>query len=43
VANEVLDEEAAADAHFAKILQSQREFSETYDYWKRKAYLPRDF
>ena len=43
VANEVLDEEAAADAQFAKILQSQREFSETYDYWKRKAYLPRDF
>ena len=43
VANEVLDEEAAKDAHFARILSSQREFSATYAYWKRKAYLPRDF
>ena len=43
VAIEVLDEEAAADAHFARILESQRAFSETYSYWKRKAYLPRDF
>lgn len=39
----VLDEEAAKDEHFARILQSQREFSETYGYWKRKGYLPRDF
>ncbi len=36
-------EEAAKDAHFARILQSQRKFSETYRYWKRKAYLPRNF
>ena len=43
VAVEVLDEEAAGDEHFARILQSQRTFSETYGYWKRKAYLPRDF
>ena len=43
VANEVLDEEAAGDANFAKILASQREFSATYSYWKRTAYLPRDF
>jgi len=43
VAQEVLDEEAAGDAHFARILSSQREFSETYAYWKRKGYLPRDF
>lgn len=43
VANEVLDEEASRDEHFAKILASQREFSATYAYWKRKAYLPRDF
>lgn len=43
VANEVLDEEAGKDAHFAKILASQREFSATYSYWKRTAYLPGDF
>lgn len=43
VSNEVLDEEAAKDEHFAKILTSQREFLATYAYWKRKAYLPRDF
>jgi TRAP-type mannitol/chloroaromatic compound transport system substrate-binding protein len=43
VSNEVLDEEAAKDEHFARILASQRSFSETYGYWKRKAYLPRDF
>ena len=43
VATEVLDEEAAKDGHFARILESQRAFSETYGYWKRKGYLPRDF
>lgn len=43
VANEVLDEEAANDEHFARILASQRAFSANYAYWKRKAYLPRDF
>jgi TRAP-type mannitol/chloroaromatic compound transport system substrate-binding protein len=43
VSIEVLDEEAAKDADFARILRSQRQFSETYNYWKRKAYLPRDF
>ena len=43
VAVEVLDEEAANDPHFARILESQRAFSETYGYWKRKGYLPRDF
>ena len=41
--NEVLDEEAANDEHFAKILKSQREFSEVYRYWKTKGYLPRSF
>ena len=39
----VLNEEAEKDEHFARILQSQREFSETYNYWKTKGYLPRDF
>lgn len=43
VSIEVLDEEAARDEHFARILASQREFSANYGYWKRKAYLPRDF
>jgi TRAP-type mannitol/chloroaromatic compound transport system substrate-binding protein len=43
VAYEVLDEEAANDEHFARILESQRRFSETYAYWKQKGYLPRDF
>jgi TRAP-type mannitol/chloroaromatic compound transport system substrate-binding protein len=43
VAEEVLEEEAAANAEFARILQSQREFREIYAVWKRLAYLPRDF
>jgi TRAP-type mannitol/chloroaromatic compound transport system substrate-binding protein len=43
VAVDVLDEEAANDEHFRKILESQRAFSESYGYWKRKGYLPRDF
>ena len=43
VTQEVLDEEAAKDEHFAKILASQRAFSETYGYWKRKGFLPRNF
>ena len=40
---EVLAEEAAADEHFARILASQRAFSESYGHWKRMGYLPRDF
>jgi TRAP-type mannitol/chloroaromatic compound transport system substrate-binding protein len=43
ITTKVLDEEAGADPDFARILQSQREFSERYAYWKRLAYLPRDF
>jgi len=43
VTREVLDEEAAKDVDFAKILQSQREFSATYRYWKIRGYLPRSF
>jgi TRAP-type mannitol/chloroaromatic compound transport system substrate-binding protein len=43
VAEEVLDEEASKDEQFAKILASQREFSETFGYWKRMGFLPRDF
>jgi TRAP-type mannitol/chloroaromatic compound transport system substrate-binding protein len=43
VTQQVLDEEAAKDEQFAKILKSQREFSATYRFWKTKGYLPRSF
>ena len=43
ITREVLAEEAAADADFARILESQQEFREAYAYWKSRAYLPRDF
>ena len=43
VTHDVLDEEAAKDEDFAQILQSQREFSETYRHWKVLGYLPRSF
>jgi TRAP-type mannitol/chloroaromatic compound transport system substrate-binding protein len=43
ITQEVLDEEAGKDEHFAKILKSQREFSALYRYWKTKGYLPRSF
>lgn len=43
ITQQVLDEEAARDEHFATILKSQREFSEIYRYWKTKGYLPRSF
>ncbi len=43
VAAEVIAEEAAKDASFAKILASQRKFRADYAHWKSRAYLPRDF
>lgn len=43
VAMAVLDEEAAKDPMFAKILAAQRRFRATYAHWKQRAYLPRDF
>ncbi|MEM7003732.1 MAG: TRAP transporter substrate-binding protein [Pseudomonadota bacterium] len=43
VAAEVIAEEAANDADFAEILESQRKFRETYSHWKSRAYLPRNF
>jgi len=43
VTQQVLDEEASMDEQFAKILESQREFSATYRYWKTRGYLPRSF
>lgn len=39
----LLDEEAAKDEKFARILASQRQFEGEYRHWKRLAYLPRDF
>lgn len=43
VTTQVLEEQAAQDEMFAKILESQKEFRKTYDLWKRYGYLPRDF
>jgi TRAP-type mannitol/chloroaromatic compound transport system substrate-binding protein len=43
VTEEVMEEEAAADAKFARVLASQRAFRESYQVWKELAYLPRDF
>ena len=43
VARDVIEEEAARDEDFARILASQREFRDTYAHWKSRAYLPRDF
>ena len=43
VANQVIEEEAANDPMFEKILASQRAFRTNYAEWKSRAYLPRDF
>ena len=43
VTETVLDEEAAKDEWFARILTAQRAFRSQYRYWKERAYLPRDF
>lgn len=43
VTESVLDEEAAADPWFAKILEAQRRFRAEHRLWKERAYLPRDF
>ena len=40
---EVLEEEAAADEYFARVLESQRAFRGDHNYWKVFGYLPRDF
>lgn len=39
----VMAEEAAKDAHFARIYESQKAFKADYSHWKSRAYLPRDF
>ena len=41
--DEVLDEEAAADADFKAVLDSQRAYQRTYQHWRRLAYLSKDF
>ncbi|OEY66179.1 TRAP transporter substrate-binding protein [Marinobacter sp. X15-166B] len=43
VTNEVLDEMAASDPMFSRVLTSQREFMKHHAIWKGKGYLPRDF
>lgn len=43
VTGQVLAEEAANDADFARVYESQQAFSENYRYWKELGYLPRDF
>ena len=40
---QVLEDNAAADPMFRKILASQRRFLDEYALWKQLAYLPRDF
>ena len=41
--DEVLEEEAAADEDFARVLASQRAFHDMYRKWYRLAYISRDF
>ena len=41
--NEILDEEAAENADFDRILSSQRDYQAAYKEWRRLAYLPKDF
>jgi len=42
VSREVLEEEAANDADFKRVYESQREFQEAYKVWDKRAYLPAD-
>ncbi len=43
VTAEVMAEEAAKDADFKRVWESQQEFSKQYQVWKNWGYLPRDF
>ena len=38
--HEALAEEAAADADFKRVLESQQAFQKTYAIWDERAYLP---
>ncbi|MDO6461887.1 TRAP transporter substrate-binding protein [Granulosicoccaceae sp. 1_MG-2023] len=42
VTQEVLEEEAAKDADFKRVYESQQSFMETYKVWDERAYLPAD-
>ncbi|WP_192036039.1 TRAP transporter substrate-binding protein [Halomonas sp. YLGW01] len=42
VSEEVLEEEAANDADFKRVYESQREFQKDYTVWDSRAYLPAD-
>ena len=41
--DEVLNEQAAADADFEAVIASQREYQRSYQKWRRLAYLSKDF
>jgi len=43
ITNAVMEEEAAKDAWFKKIFESQKAFRDNYALWKEFGYLPRDF
>jgi TRAP-type mannitol/chloroaromatic compound transport system substrate-binding protein len=43
VSGEILDEQAAANADFRRVLESQRAFRADYQEWKSVGFLPRDF
>ncbi len=43
VTRRVLDEQSERDENFARILTSQRRFSQAYQEWKQLGFLPRDF
>ncbi|TFH85829.1 TRAP transporter substrate-binding protein [Billgrantia azerbaijanica] len=42
VTQEVLEEEAAKDADFKRVYESQQAFLESYSVWDKRAYLPTD-
>ena len=43
VSGEILDEQAAINEDFRRVLESQRAFSASYQGWKQLGFLPRDF
>ena len=43
VADRVMEEEAAKDADFKRVWESQQAFHAQYQVWKEWGYLPRDF
>lgn len=43
VTNQVLAENAAKDANFKMVWESQKAFAKNYKHWKSLGYLPRDF